>query len=389
MNEKTVEELMERRTQIASEVEHEGADLDALEAEARSINEELERRAREEQKKVELRKAVAKGEGEKIKEFKEEREKPMTMNEIRSSKEYLNAYVNGIKKDDFSECRALMYEKREEPASLSPLLTVNAEGSVPVPIYVEDRIKTAWENNEVARRIRRTYYKGNLQVGFEAASDGAQEHEEGADAIDDENLLIGIVTLFPSMIKKTIRLSDEVLDMKGEAFLDYLIDEFENKIVAAISTGAIYKILNSPASSIPTAIGVPTIAKAAGIDTVVSALALLTNDAARPVVVCSRGTYATIRAAALGANYSVDPFEGCEVVFSSTLPDYSTAGSSGKYMIVGDLSAVQANFPNGDDIKFVIDPYTEATKDLVRITGRVYAGIGVTGVGMLAVVTKP
>jgi hypothetical protein len=58
-------------------------------------------------------------------------------------------------------------------------------------------------------------------------------------------------------------------------------------------------------------------------------------------------------------------------------------------MIVGDLSAVQANFPNGDDIKFVIDPYSEATKDLVRITGRVYAGIGITGVGMLAVVEKP
>ena len=383
MNEMTTEELLERRTAIASEIETEGADLDALEAEAKAINSELENRKNAEAEREEIRTAVANGEGETIKEIKEEREKTMTFDEIRSSKEYIDAYVTGIKTDNFSECRALL-EKRDA----SPLLTVNAEGSVPVPTYVEDRIKNAWETNEVARRIRRTYYKGNLQVGFEASSDGAVTHEEGGEAINDENLVLGIVTLFPSMIKKTIRLSDEVLDMRGEAFLDYLIDEFENKIVAAISETAINSILNAPASSDSTNIGVPTISKAAGIDTVVSALALLTNDAARPVVVCSRSTYATIRAAALNADYSVDPFEGCEVVFSNYLNDYSTASTGDKYMIVGDLSAVQANFPNGDDVKFVIDPYTEATKDLVRITGRVYAGIGITDVGMLAVVKK-
>lgn len=384
METKTTEELLERRTAIASEIETEGADLDALEAEAKAINSELENRKNAEAEREEMRTAVANGEGETIKEIKEEREKTMTFDEIRSSKEYIDAYVTGIKTDNFSECRALL-EKRDA----SPLLTVNADGgSVPVPTYVEDRIKGAWANNEVARRIRRTYYKGNLQVGFEASSDGAQIHEEGEAAIDDEDLVLGIVTLFPQMIKKTIRLSDEVLDMKGEAFLDYLIDEFENKIVAAISANAINVIMSAPAVSDSTNIGVPFISKAAGIDTVVSALALLTNDAARPVVVCSRGTYATIRAAALNADYAVDPFEGCEVVFSSYLEDYSTALANAKYMIVGDLSAVQANFPNGDDIKFVIDPYTEATKDLVRITGRVYAGIGITDVGMLAVVKK-
>lgn len=390
MEQKTTEELLERRTQIASEIETDGADLDALEAEVRAINDELETRKQAEAQRRELRKAVADGDGETIKNFKEEREKNMTYEEIRSSKEYLDAYVKGIKTDNFAECRALMYEKREDPAPVSPLLTVNVDGgSVPVPTYVEDRIKAAWANNEVARRIRRTYYRGNLQVGFEAGATGAEWHEEGGEAVPDEELLIGIVTLIPQMIKKTIRLSDEVLDMRGEAFLDYIVDEFENKIVAAISNGAIDAILMSPASSNSTTIGVPTISKAADIDTVVSALALLTNDAARPVVVCSRGTYATIRAAALNAGYAVDPFEGCEVVFTNFLVDYSTALTNGKYMIVGDLSAVQANFPNGDDIKFVIDPYTEAASDLVRITGRVYAAIGVTTPGMLAVVKKP
>lgn len=383
MNEMTTEALLERRTAIASEIETEGADLDALEAEARAINSELENRKNAEAEREEMRNAVANGEGETIIEIKEEREKTMTFEEIRSSKEYIDAYVEGIKTDNFAECRALL-EKRDA----SPLLTVNASGAVPVPTYVEDRIKTAWENNEVARRIRRTYYKGNLQVGFEVSSSGADIHEEGAEAIEDEELVLGIVSLIPQMLKKTIRLSDEVMDMKGEAFLDYLIDEFENKIVAKISEEAITAVMNAPANSDATHIGVPTITTAVDIDTVARALGRLTNDAANPVVVLNRGTYAVIRAAALNANYSVDPFEGCQVVFSSAIPDYNTASSGVRYMIVGDLSAIQANFPNGDNIKFVIDPYSEATRDLVRITGRVYVGIGITTPGMLAAVIK-
>ena len=60
---KTVEELMERRAAIATEIEAPEADLDALEAEARAINEELENRKASEAKRNEIRNAVAKGDG--------------------------------------------------------------------------------------------------------------------------------------------------------------------------------------------------------------------------------------------------------------------------------------------------------------------------------------
>ncbi|MBQ1570987.1 MAG: hypothetical protein IIZ78_07690, partial [Clostridiales bacterium] len=55
----TVEQLEERKNAIVAELDNEGADLDALEAEVRSIKEELEARAAEEAKKVEIRKTVA------------------------------------------------------------------------------------------------------------------------------------------------------------------------------------------------------------------------------------------------------------------------------------------------------------------------------------------
>ena len=57
----TVEELLERRSAIAAEIDAPEADLDALEAEARAINEEIENRRAAETKRNEIRSAVAGG----------------------------------------------------------------------------------------------------------------------------------------------------------------------------------------------------------------------------------------------------------------------------------------------------------------------------------------
>ena len=54
----TIEELEARKVAIGSELESEGADLDALEAETKSINAELETRKAEEAKKAEIRHLV-------------------------------------------------------------------------------------------------------------------------------------------------------------------------------------------------------------------------------------------------------------------------------------------------------------------------------------------
>ena len=63
IEEMTMDQLMERRVAIATAVDAEGADLDSLEAEARSINEELEARKSAEAKRAEIRKSVAAGAG--------------------------------------------------------------------------------------------------------------------------------------------------------------------------------------------------------------------------------------------------------------------------------------------------------------------------------------
>ena len=75
LKEMTVEELEARKAAIATEIDAPEANLDDLEAEARSINAELEERKATEAKKVEVRKAVAEGAGKVIRKFEKEERK--------------------------------------------------------------------------------------------------------------------------------------------------------------------------------------------------------------------------------------------------------------------------------------------------------------------------
>ena len=187
----SIDELKERRSAIAVEVEAPEADLDALEAEARAIKEELEAREAAEAKRVEIRSAVAEGQGKVIDTVKVEERKEMTLEEIRSSKEYIEAFANYIKTDKDDECRAL--------------LSTNATGGqVPVPTIIEGRIRTAWERNGLMNLVRKTYIRGNLKIGFELSATGAVVHTEGTTAPDEEVLTLGVVEMIPQSIKKWI-----------------------------------------------------------------------------------------------------------------------------------------------------------------------------------------
>lgn len=388
MSEKTYEELIERRTVLAAAMDQEDADLDAIEKEMREINEEIEtRRAAEEERKAvemkreELRKLVANGAGETREEYeakKEKKEMP-DIKEIRSSKEYMNAWAEGIKTGRYDECRRLLTEN-------APALNVGeGDGVVPVPTYVEERIQGIFERNELLRRVRRTFFRGNMKVGFEVSSTGAIGHLEGGAAIDDEELIIGTVEIIAGMIKKTILISDELIDMKGKEFLDYVFDEFENKIESTLAGRVVSEIISAPATSTASDVGVPVVSVASlSLDVVAGALAQLTNTVTDPVIVMNRGTYAAFRAAQLNAAYAVDPFEGLPITYSSELPALADAQAGDTWLIVGDLSAVTCNFPAGDQVKFIYDPYTNAPADLVRITGRLYVGVGLTTPGKLA-----
>lgn len=371
ITEMTIEQMEARKAEIRAELETDGADLDALEAEARAINAEIESRKAAEAQRAEIRKAVAMGEGEKIKEFVKEERKKMTIEEVRSSKEYIEAFANYIKTGKDEECRAL--------------LTTNATGeditgTVPVPTIIEGRIRTAWERNGLMDLVRKTYIRGNLSVGFELSATPAGIHAEGAEQpLEEEELTFGVVTMVPASIKKWITISDEALDMGGEEFLDYVYDELTYRIAKFAEDALLDMIATAPTTATSTAVSVAEIEND-GTDlfgAVATAFANLSDEAANPVIVMNKLTFAAFKAAQLSANYAVDPFQNMTVYFNNTLADISTAEAGDTWLIVGDFGVgAHANFPNGDEIRIKYDELSLAEYDLVKLVGREYIAMG-------------
>lgn len=373
----TAEELLERRSAIAGELDNDGADLDALEAEARAINEELEARRAAEALKAEIREEVANGVGE-IRETiePEKEEKIMTNEEIRSTHEYNVAWANYIKTEDDREVRAL--------------LTENVSGDLPVPTYVEGRIRTAWQRNGLMDLVRKVYIRGNLKVGFELSATAATVHTEGTTPITEETLALGVVSIIPASIKKFIRISDEAMDLGGEAFLDYIYDELAYQIAKKAQQELLTKITALTASATTEAVGVGVVAGTPSIGIVASALGSLSEEAANPVIVMNKGSWAQFKAAQYAGQFNVDPFEGLPVYFDSSLSAYTSSLATGTaWAVVGDFGAgALANFPNGDEIRIKFDDLTYAEADLVKIVGREYVGLGIVADHCFAKITK-
>jgi HK97 family phage major capsid protein len=377
-DELTVEELETRKAEIAG-METEGVETDELEARANeleAIMKELEARKKEAEKAEEARKAVEAGAGE-IKEEHMEGKK-MDEKEIRNSKEYLDAYANYIKTGRDAECRAVLLSKNAE-----------ASGQLPVPDMLETIIKTAWERNEFLNRVRKTYFRGNLRVPFELSATGAWVHAEGTTGLTEEEITIGIVELKPENIKKWIRISDEAIDMGGEDFLRYIYDEITYRILLALVKELVGDVVSAGGSNSSTAIGIPVVKIAPGVNVIRDATANLTEEATDLCVVLNRLSEAAFNAAAAVANFPIDQWAGLPRVYTSALPAYSTASENDVYAIVGDLTALQVNYPVGEGVVIKWDDLSLAEDDLVKVVGRQYAGHGVTAPGRLVKLTKP
>lgn len=299
--------------------------------------------------------------------------------ELRNTQAYMEAYARGILAGNFNECRAL--------------LSVNASenGQVPVPQYVEDRIRTAWERETLMSRVTRTFLPGNYVVGFEISGDEAQIHLEGAAAISEENLVLGVVTLVPQSIKKWVSVSDEVYNLRGQALIDYVYDELAYRIARKAAQIAITAILAAPQTSSATAPAVASLTRALQADTIIMAEAELTSEALDVVAIMNRKTRAALKALqATSGNNVGDVFDGLDIVYTDHLKSYAAAAVGEAYMIVGDPGdGLCANFPNGDEIKYVFDEVTGAQADLVKITGRQFGSIGVVAPLRFCKVLKP
>lgn len=384
----SIEEIETRSLEIEQLLTDDSADVDALSEEVNALEERkafLLAEVEERKKKIEEVMDAPTIEPQE----REEVRKKMDLKELRNSEQYINAYANYVKTGKDVECRKLISE-------LAPSANVGeTDGVVPVPAYVEDRIQTAWDKSDILRRIPKLFgIKGTYKVGFELSTTGAQLHLEGGEAVTEEQLLLGIAELQFLTVKKWIRVTDEVLNYKSRAFLDYIYDEIEYQIIKKAEDLVVSGITGAPQADTATEIGVPEVEIDANNETDIFALANaeLSDEARNSAIIMNKRTYAYFKTLrnSLGARYD-DIFDGMEVVFNNSLPVYSGSSSaSGTYAIVIDFNGMRAVFPNErEEVEFKFDDKTEMEYDIVRILGKMHIGLGLVAPGRAIKVVVP
>ena len=381
------EEIEARKLELREEIES-AEDMEQVE----ELNEEVDALVEEEEQleEQEQNEEIAEELEEKkvsAKEIVKEERKTMEMKEFRNSKEYIDAYAEYIKTNDEKELKSLI--------TTNGYATGNS-ATIEVPDMVYDIVKTAWEREDLLARVRRLAVKGNLKVQFEVSGDAAVKHQEGYGAVTEESLVLGVVSLTPISFKKWISISDEALDLRGEAFLNYIYDEITYRIAKKIAdelvgiVAALPTSLSANEDGVYDKVSANKITKAPAVGTIAEAIANLSDETRDITVVMNKLTYAAFKEAQYANGYAVDPFEGATVVFNNTLPAYSSASANAVYCIVGDFNhGALINTPNGDGIELKFDYTTLMTSDLVRILGRRFAGVNAVADKSFCNIAKP
>lgn len=235
----TVEEIMARKAEIRSEVEVEGADLNALEEEVRSLNAELNNIEAEAEKRKAIREAVAAGDGEiitKMEERKMENEKIYTVESAE--------YRTGFLKDMLG-----MEMTAEERSAVDFVATTTdatyGSGNV-LPRTMVDRIWDLIEEQHSIMGDVTIYRTGTiLEVAKRTAitqGDAAIVNE--ATANDDEINTFVKVTLAGKDFSKHVDISYAMAKMSMDAFEQFLTNEIADRIGAAIADDVVDQIMD-------------------------------------------------------------------------------------------------------------------------------------------------
>lgn len=229
----TVEELEARRVQIGEEVEKDGADLDALEAEIKGIKEELEARKAEAAKKAEIRNAVASGAGTVIKETPTEKRKMEEIKYNAQSPEYRTAWLKNIARRGDQ----MIFGDLTETEQRAFTFTTANTGAV-VPTETMNRII------ELVESMAPMYddaTKTGMVKGFGvprhktiAAGDAAATAEGVANA--DEEDTFDLLALDGVEIKKHVEITRKMQWQSIDAFEAWLTDHIAKRIAVAKET---------------------------------------------------------------------------------------------------------------------------------------------------------
>lgn len=401
LNSAMVEERMtenaERRNAIIDEIaskkeEFENADTDTREELLNDV-EELTKEAEaieEENKDLEEQRSTFKAQEERMslssnltKTKIEERKDQMEINDVLNSKEYEQLYADMIRgKVDEKEVRSFL--KRTDPDPGLSTATTN----IPVPVIMQGFVETAWyQYGKFSRLVSESFEPAIIKIPVEAEASGASWHTESGDAPAEEYITLSQILLQPKTIKKWISLTTELMAMASADFLRYVADELVYRVVLALDEaiinrtdlngeGVIGIIGNANTESVSAQLDFNVINEAVSELVTFEDLVIamnpktffknfmgLTDQVGNPI----------FRVVHDNENRAQYYLSGYRVEFTQALPAYEDADPGDAYAVVGNFRrGYRLNYPEGRNVITLVDPYTKAPEDLVRMIGRLY-----------------
>ena len=365
---------VETRDGLLQEVEDMTKEAEELDADIKDLEEQRNTLA-EQEERMSMTSTLSKVQIE---------ERKTQMEEIRNAfdtKEYNQLYADYIRSGKDTEIKN--YIQRSGSANLS-----TSTSNVPIPVIMQGFVETAWyEYGKFSRLVSEMFEPSILKILVETAADGASWHTENGDAVSQESITLGQIILQPKMIKKFVALTDELMAMAADEFLRYVADELVYRVILALDEAIINRtdlnglgVIGIAGNSLT-----ETVTAAPGFNVINEAIANLvtfdnltiamnpetffknfmglTDQVGRPIYQIAQDNEGR------PAYY----LSGYRVEFTQALPSYDDAESGQVYAVAGNFRrGYKLNYPQGRDVISLVDPYTLATEDVVRMIGRLY-----------------
>ena len=401
MVEERMTEIAERRNAIVDEIDSKKAEFEEADTEKRDelLNdvEALTKEAEDldnEAKDLEEQRNTFKAQEERMslsanlsKVKIEERKTQMENVDVRSTPEFVKAWRKAVEEGD---------EK-----SMRSLLTTMNEGTAPVPTYLQGRVEATWERLSLLNEVSITNFKGILAVPYEASVTGAAIHTEGDETAPAEEVLtIGQTLLQPAMIKKWLRVSDEVESLSDTEFMNYIADEIIYQINLFLETAIVSSNASKGVKGIINSALAVSVTDALDFNSMNVGLANLI-EAIDPIVIVNRKTFFNnimgltdlqqrpiYQIATDNAGKPQYFINGVRVLFNNGLKAYDNASAGEAWAVVGDMKAYRLNLPDGRIPTVLYDPYTDAEHDLNKYVGKLLAAGDVVRPNSIAVLKK-
>lgn len=226
----TINEIEARMAEIATEMNNDGADIDALTEEVRKMNERKETLKKDAEKRQALRNAVAAGAGKTVRTFDEEKREKVEYDA--ASPEYRRAFMKNLLGEEMTaEERAAWVHTTANTTAVLPTTMLNNIWDLVSSQHSIMGDITIYRTGTIIEVVKHTAI---------AQGDAATVNENAAN--DDEKNTFVKVTLSGKDFSKHVDVSYAMERMSIDALESYLTNEIANQIGAAMASDVITQI---------------------------------------------------------------------------------------------------------------------------------------------------